>query len=186
MNNTKKTYQLPIIVMAILLMITSTVRAADRPNIIFLFSDDHALRTIGAYKGAINKTPNLDRIAREGAVFTNSFNVNSICCPSRAAILTGKHSHANGIRGNGSTWNGKQWVYSRALGQAGYQTALIGKWHLKGNPTNEFQHWEILSGKGGQGSYYNPSFLSAKGKSKVKGYSTDIITNKALEMVKKS
>ena len=159
-------------------------RAADRPNILFLFSDDHALRTIGAYKGAINKTPNLDRIAREGAVFTNSFNVNSICCPSRAAILTGKHSHANGIWGNGSTWNGKQWVYSRALGEAGYQTALIGKWHLKGNPTNEFQHWEILSGKGGQGSYYNPSFLSAKGETKVKGYSTDIITNKALEWLK--
>ena len=69
----------------------------SRPNILFLFSDDHALRTIGAYPGSINSTPNLDRIAREGALFTNSFNVNSICCPSRAAILTGKHSQANGV-----------------------------------------------------------------------------------------
>ncbi len=184
MSNNQQIRKSLFLVMAILLLLASIAKAADRPNILFLFSDDHALRTIGAYKGAINKTPNLDRIAREGAVFTNSFNVNSICCPSRAAILTGKHSHANGIRGNGSTWNGKQWVYSRALGEAGYQTALIGKWHLKGNPTNEFQHWEILSGKGGQGSYYNPSFLSAKGKTKVEGYSTDIITNKALEWLK--
>ncbi len=95
MYNKKQIHRIPILVMAILLMLTSIVGAADRPNILFLFSDDHALRTIGAYKGAINKTPNLDRIAREGAVFTNSFNVNSICCPSRAAILTGKHSHAH-------------------------------------------------------------------------------------------
>ena len=132
MNNKKKTSQLPITVMVILLIITSTVRAADRPNILFLFSDDHALRTIGAYKGAINKTPNLNRIAREGAVFTNSFNVNSICCPSRAAILTGKHSHANGITGNGSKWNGKQWVYSRALGEAGVPNSIDWQVALKG------------------------------------------------------
>lgn len=136
-----------------------SLSADDRPNILFIFSDDRALRTIGAYEGSINKTPNLDRIAEEGAIFNRSFNVNSICCPSRAAIMTGKHSHANGIWGNGSDWNGKQWVYPRELGKAGYETGLIGKWHLKGNPTDEFQSWEILSGKGGQGSYYNPKFL---------------------------
>ena len=117
---------------------------AQRPNILFIFSDDHALRTISAYEGSINKTPNLDRIANEGAIFNRSYNVNSICCPSRAAILTGKHSHANGIWGNSSDWNGQQWVYPRALGKAGYETSLIGKWHLKGNPTDEFQHWEVL------------------------------------------
>jgi arylsulfatase A-like enzyme len=165
--------------------ISAPVQAANRPNILFIFSDDHALRTIGAYPGSINKTPNLDRIAREGALFLRSFNVNSICCPSRAAILTGKHSRANGVIGNGSHWNGRQWVYSRALGQAGYRTALIGKWHLKGNPTDEFQHWDILVGKGGQGSYYNPSFLNAAGPSKVVGYSTDIITDKALAWLEK-
>ncbi len=164
------------------LTISSPLFADGRPNILFLFSDDHALRTIGAYEGSINQTPHLDRIAREGAIFDRSFNVNSICCPSRAAILTGKHSHANGITGNGSAWNSKQWVYSRELGKAGYQTGLIGKWHLKGNPTDEFQHWEILSGKSGQGSYYNPKFLSGStGESKVEGYSTNIITDKALD-----
>ena len=166
------------------LMIASFARAADRPNVLFIFSDDHALRTIGCYEGSINETPNLDRIASEGAIFNRSFNVNSICCPSRAAIMTGKHSHANGITGNGSHWNGNQWVYPRALGEAGYQTSLIGKWHLHGNPTDEYQHWEILSGKGGQGSYYNPSFLSANGPSKVEGHSTEIITDKALDWLK--
>ena len=159
--------------------------AETRPNILFLFSDDHALRTIGAYPGSINNTPNLDRIAREGALFTNSFNVNSICCPSRAAILTGKHSLANGVIGNSSKWNGKQWVFSREIGKSGYQTGLIGKWHLKGNPTDEFQNWEILSGKGGQGSYFNPTFLSPNGESKVTGHSTKIITDKALRWLKK-
>ena len=159
-------------------------KADSRPNVLFLFSDDHALRTIGAYPGSINKTPNLDRIAKEGAIFTHSFNVNSICCPSRAAILTGKHSQANGVIGNSSKWNGKQWVYSRELGKAGYQTGLVGKWHLKGNPTDEFQHWEILSGKGGQGSYFNPTFLSAEGETRVTGHSTKIITDKALDWLK--
>ena len=171
------------VLFAIALM-TSAVSAKERPNILFIFSDDHAQRTIGAYEGSINKTPNLDRIAREGALFDRSFNVNSICCPSRAAIMTGKHSHANGVTGNGSPWNGQQWVYPRALAEAGYQTGLIGKWHLKGNPTDEFQHWEILAGKGGQGSYYNPSFLSANGRSQVEGHSTDIITDKALDWLK--
>ncbi len=165
----------------VLLALAFPAPAAEQPNILFLFSDDHALRTIGCYEGSINKTPNLDRIAGEGAIFNSSFNVNSICCPSRAAIMTGKHSHANGITGNGSPWNGKQWVYPRELGKAGYQTSLIGKWHLKGNPTDEFQHWEILAGKGGQGSYYNPQFLSAAGPSRVEGYSTDIITDKAID-----
>ena len=159
--------------------------AAERPNILFIFSDDHALRTIGAYEESINKTPNLDRIANEGAIFTRSFNVNSICCPSRAAILTGKHSHANGVTGNGADWNGQQWVYSRALGKSGYQTGLIGKWHLKGNPTDEFQSWEILSGKGGQGSYFNPKFLNADGEAQVEGHSTEIITDKALDWLNK-
>ena len=170
------------------------IRAADptKPNILFIFSDDHAQRLISAYQGSIdqregpiNKTPNLDRIAHEGAIFTNSFVTNSICCPARAAVLTGKFSRANGITGNSSHWNGNQWVYTRELGKVGYQTALIGKWHLKGNPTDEFQHWEILSGFGGQGSYYNPDFVSATGPSKVTGYSTEIITDKALDWLKK-
>ncbi len=165
------------------------LRAAEadsaKPNILFLFSDDHALRTIGAYEGSINKTPNLDRIAQEGGIFTHAFVGNSICCPSRASIMTGKHSAANGVMGNSSSWNGQQWVYPRELGKAGYQTALIGKWHLKGNPTDEFQHWEVLTGSGGQGSYYNPEFVSPAGPSKSDGYSTDIITDKSIDWLKK-
>jgi N-acetylglucosamine-6-sulfatase len=173
--------------LAALLLAPLAAAAAEptRPNILFLFSDDHALRTIGAYEGSINKTPHLDRIAAEGALFTRAFVGNSICCPSRASIMTGKHSAANGVLGNSSTWNGKQWVYSRELGKAGYQTALIGKWHLKGNPTDEFQHWDVLTGSGGQGSYYNPEFLSPAGPSKSEGYSTDIITEKSIDWLNK-
>jgi len=174
-----------------LLLLTPALRldAAEakptQPNILFIFSDDHAERLIGAYDGSINKTPNIDRIAHEGALFTRSFNTNSICCPSRASILTGKHSHANGVLGNSSRWNTRQWSYPRDLGKAGYQTALIGKWHIKGNPTDEFQHWEILSGYGGQGSYYNPEFISLAGPTKVTGYEPDITTDKALEWLQK-
>ena len=165
------------------------LRAAEtptpsKPNILFILSDDHALRTISAYDGAINKTPNIDRLAHEGAVFDNWFVGNSICCPCRASLMTGKHSTANGVTGNSSAWNGNQWVYSREIGKAGYQTALIGKWHLKGNPTDEFQHWEILTGDGGQGSYYNTEFLSQAGSSKPDGYSTDIITDKSIDWLK--
>ena len=160
-------------------------RATDaRPNILFILTDDHAQRLIGAYDGSLNKTPNLDRIAHEGAIFTNSFVGNSICCPCRASILTGKHSSANGVLGNNSPWNGNQWVYPRELGKAGYQTALIGKWHLIGNPTDEYQHWEVLSGYGGQGSYYNADFISPKGTTKVIAYSSDIITDKSLDWLK--
>ena len=159
--------------------------APERPNILFILSDDHALRAIGAYDGSLNKTPNLDRIAREGAIFTHAFVGNSICCPSRASFMTGKHSAANGVLGNSSNWNGRQWTYPRELGKAGYQTALVGKWHLKGNPTDEFQHWEVLSGSGGQGSYFNPDFVSAAGPSKSEGYSSDIITEKSLEWLRK-
>lgn len=91
---------------------------AERPNIVFIFSDDHALRTIGAYGSGLNETPNIDRIAREGALFTRSYCTNSICCPSRATILTGKHSHKNGVTRNGSPWSGDQFVFTRALSAA--------------------------------------------------------------------
>ena len=173
---------------ALLLAPVAVLLAAEtnsaKPNILFILSDDHALRTIGAYEGSIIKTPSIDRLAHEGAIFNNWFVGNSICCPCRASLMTGKHSPANGVIGNGSAWNGQQWVYSRDIGKAGYQTALIGKWHLKGNPSDEFQHWEILTGDGGQGSYYNTEFLSQSGPSKPEGYSTDVITEKSLQWLK--
>ena len=158
-----------------------------KPNILFIFSDDHALRAIGAYGSGLNKTPNIDRIANEGALFTRSYNTNSICCPSRASILTGKHSHKNGVTGNGSKWNSNQFVFTRALSRTGYSTALIGKWHIKGLPAaGEFDHFQILSGGGGQGHYYNPEFVNMDGSTEhATGYSTDIITNKSINWMTK-
>jgi len=154
---------------------------ASGPNIVFIFSDDHALRTIGAYGSGLNETPNIDRIAKEGALFTRSYCTNSICCPSRASVLTGKHSHKNGVTRNGSSWNGNQFVFTRALSQAGYKTAVIGKWHLRGWPTDEFDYWKLLSGAGGQGHYYNPEFRTMDGGiEKHGGYSTDIITDESI------
>ena len=152
--------------------------SAAPPNIVFIFSDDHALRALGAYGSGLNKTPHIDRIAREGALFSRSYCANSICCPSRATILTGKHSHKNGVLRNGSQWNGDQFVFSRALSAAGYATALFGKWHLRGWPTDEFDEWQVLEGAGGQGHYYNPEFLCSDGQQRqVEGYSTDVITD---------
>ncbi len=150
----------------------------ERPNILFIFSDDHALNAIGAYGSTINETPNIDRLADEGAVFANSFCGNSICGPSRATILTGKHSHLNGFMRNGDRFDGSQMTFPKLLREAGYQTALIGKWHLSSNPTG-FDYWKILPG---QGAYYNPDFLLMDGtRKRYEGYVTDLITDEAIE-----
>ena len=155
--------------------------AADRPNIIFVFSDDHALQSIGAYGSKINETPNIDRIAREGATFHNSFCANSICGPSRACILTGKHSHLNGFLRNGNRFDPNQMTFPKLLQKAGYQTAVIGKWHLGTDPVG-FNHWEVLPG---QGSYYNPDLLQMDGtRKRFSGYCTDIITEHALSWLR--
>ncbi len=155
--------------------------AEKQPNILFIFSDDHAVNAISANEGLLAKvapTPNIDRIANEGAYFRNSFCANSICGPSRACILTGKHSHVNGFLRNGNTFDQSQWTVAKSLKSAGYQTAVIGKWHLKTNPV-AFDHWEILPG---QGSYYNPVFLQMDGsKKQFEGYATDLTTDKALK-----
>ena len=166
--------------------LSSSAAEVKQPNIVFIFSDDHALRTIGAYGSGLNETPNIDRIAREGALFTRSYCTNSICCPSRASILTGKHSHKNGVTRNGSSWNSDQFVFTRALSKAGYKTAVIGKWHLRGWPTDEFDYWKLLSGGGGQGHYYNPEFqLMDGGSEQIEGYSTDIITDQSIQWMEK-
>lgn len=155
-------------------------------NIIFIFSDDHALKAISAYSDFfkdIAPTPHIDSIAKEGALFTNSFNGNSICGPSRASILTGKHSHKNGfLRNTAKGFNQSQWTFIKEIKKANYQTAVIGKWHLKTHPTG-FDFWEILPG---QGSYYNPDFIQMNKKRKrFNGYATDIITDKSLDWLKK-
>jgi arylsulfatase A-like enzyme/lysophospholipase L1-like esterase len=152
--------------------------AVQRPNILFVFSDDHAVQAIGAYGSKINQTPHLDRLAREGMLFHHSFCANSICGPSRASVLTGKHSHVNGFRRNGDRFDGSQWTFPKALRQAGYQTALIGKWHLETDPTG-FDHWEILPG---QGSYYNPDLIQMdRSRKRYTGYVSDLVTDLAIE-----
>jgi arylsulfatase A-like enzyme len=161
----------------------ATASAAERPNILFIFSDDHALQAITAYGNSRYakhfQTPNIDRLAKEGGLFVNSFCANSICGPSRACILTGKHSVKNGyVDNNTSRFDGSQPTFPKYLGAAGYETAVIGKWHLVSNPTG-FDHWEVLPG---QGSYWNPDFIQMDGsKKRVEGYVTDIITDKTID-----
>lgn len=146
----------------------------DRPNIIFIFSDDHTNDAIGAYGNQFAQTPNIDRIADEGAIFSNFFVTNSICGPSRAALLTGKYSHANGFISNEKKFDIDQFVFSRLLGQSGYQTAWIGKWHLGTLPGDAFDYWNILPG---QGHYFNPDFINPDNDTvRFEGYVTDIIT----------
>lgn len=169
------------IVCLLVLLSASHGVAQDRPNILFLFSDDHAIKAISAYGGPladVAPTPNIDRIANEGAIFQNSFCANSICGPSRACILTGKHSHKNGFMRNGNSFDASQWTVAKALQQGGYSTAVIGKWHLKSNPVG-FDHWEVFPG---QGSYYNPVFIQMDGsQKKFEGYATDLTTDKAVD-----
>ena len=154
--------------------------AATRPNIVFIFTDDHAAHALSCYGSKINKTPQLDRLAKEGMLFRNCFCTNSICGPSRAVILTGKHSHLNGVIDNRRRFDGGQQTFSKLLQKSGYQTAMIGKWHLKSLPTG-FDFHEVLIG---QGPYYNPPMIRNGRRVKHTGYTTDIITDIALKFLK--
>lgn len=157
-----------------------TVLAQDRPNIIFIMSDDHAAHAIGAYGSKINKTPHLDRLAREGALLTNVFATNSICTPSRAAILTGQYSHLNGVPVF-NRFDSSRMTVAKLLQAGGYHTAMIGKWHLGSDPAG-FDHWEILPG---QGDYFDPVLYTAASEKKYTGkYVTDVITDLGIEFVR--
>lgn len=160
--------------------ITSCSSKDNSPNIIFIMTDDHAAQAISAYGSKINKTPNIDQIANEGIRFDNCFCTNGICAPSRAVILTGKHSHLNGVVDNRKEFDGSQQTFPKLLKKAGYQTAMIGKWHLKSDPTG-FDYWNVLPG---QGSYYNPDFKEMGEQKKYTGYVTDIITDLSLDWLK--
>ncbi len=160
------------------LLLGPALLAAPRPNIVFIFSDDHALQAISAYGSKINHTPHIDRLADEGAIFLNSFCANSLCGPSRACIQTGKHSHLNGFMRNGNRFDSSQTTFPQLLQKAGYQTAIIGKWHLGTDPVG-YDYWEVLPG---QGNYYNPDFIEMNGKRKhYPGYVTDVITERSLD-----
>lgn len=167
-----------------------SVDASKRPNIIFIMADDHATQAISAYGHPISQlapTPNIDRLADEGVIFKNNFCTNSICGPSRAVILTGKHSHINGFRMNGNRFDGNQQTFPKLLQKAGYKTAMFGKWHLHGMPQG-FDYWNILQD---QGNYYNPNFIKINEQTKkadttmVMGYATDIVTEDAIRYLDK-
>jgi arylsulfatase A-like enzyme len=162
--------------------------ALSRPNIVFVFSDDHSLQTIGAYRGRLAQfcrehqiTPNMDRLAAQGGLLVNSFCGNSLCSPSRASILTGLHSHSNGVMTLGKPINPGLWTFPASLRDAGYQTAVIGKWHLGKTPAGT-DHWELLDG---QGTYWHPEFTGPQGKKIASGYATDVITDKSLDWLKR-
>ncbi|WP_247237782.1 sulfatase [Telluribacter sp. SYSU D00476] len=157
-------------------------RASARPNIIFIMSDDHAYQAISAYDNRLIQTPNIDRIAKKGMLFTQASVTNSICAPSRATILTGKHSHINGKVDNHFPFDTTNITFPQILQQAGYQTAMFGKLHFGNNPKG-FDQFKILPD---QGAYYNPDFITKKeGNIKVDGYVTDIITDMTLDWLQK-
>ena len=168
------------IIYTMLLTISLSLSAQDKPNIVWLFSDDHSFQTIGAYGGrlaSLNNSPNIDSLAKDGMIFNRCYVGNSICAPARATLLTGKHSHMNGKFDNKVPFNHDQQQFQKILQKSGYQTAMIGKIHLNGKMQG-FDYWEVLPG---QGKYYNPEFVTAEGKTKYKGYVTDIITDKAID-----
>ena len=160
-------------------------KVADKPNILFIFSDDHAYQAVSAYGYEIGKyapTPNIDRIASDGMRFDRCYVTNSICAPSRAVVLTGKYSHLNGKIDNSSAdpFDGSQQTFPKLLQKAGYQTAIIGKWHLRSDPTG-FDYWNILPG---QGDYHNPKMVEMGQQKKHTGYVTDLITDFSIDWIK--
>jgi len=164
--------------------VPNAARAEDapaRPNILFIMSDAPAAAAISCYGSRINKTPNLDRLADEGMRFTNCFCTNSICGPSRAVILTGKYSHLNGFIDNGCRFDGSQQTVAKLLQRAGYETAMVGKWHLVSDPPG-FAYWNVLPG---QGAYYDPVMIEMGKRHRRQGYTTDIITDVALDYLRK-
>jgi len=158
---------------------SSDKKSNTRPNIIFIMTDDHAYQAISAYGSVLMETPQIDRLAKGGMRFDQGYVTNSICAPSRAVALTGKFSHLNGVKDNVDAFDSAQQTFPKILRQHGYQTAIVGKWHLKTTPTG-FDYWKVLPD---QGDYYHPEFRTPHGIVKEHGYATDIITDIAIEFL---
>lgn len=168
-------------VAAILCSTTDTAaQKVSKPNIIFIMTDDHGWQATSAYTDSLIRTPHIDRLATEGALMKQAYVTNALCGPSRAVILTGKYSHLNGFKGNREQFDGSQQTLPKILKKEGYQTAIVGKWHLNSNPTG-FDYWNILPG---QGNYYNPGFIKMGKDTVYNGYVTDITTDLALDWLK--
>ena len=182
MKSNPSTLLLPLAALSLASCANQKKEETKRPNIIFMMTDDHTTQAMSCYGGNLIQTPNMDRIANEGIRFDNCYAVNALSGPSRACILTGKFSHENGFTDNASTFNGDQQTFPKLLQQAGYQTAMIGKWHLISEPQG-FDHWSILSGQHEQGDYYDPDFWEDGKHIVEKGYATDIITDKVIDFL---
>lgn len=155
--------------------------AQQRPNILYIMSDDHDANAISAFGSTLIQTPNIDRLAKEGMLFNRAFVGNSICGPARATLLTGQHSHKNGIKDNRTRFDSSRITLPKLLQQSGYQTAIVGKWHLQSYPTG-FDYWKVLPG---QGLYFEPRLIDMKGDTATyHGYATEVITNEALQWMK--
>jgi arylsulfatase A-like enzyme len=160
------------------LLLSSVATAQQKPNIIYIMSDDHDAKAISAYDRSLISTPSIDRIANEGILFKNCFVGNSICSPARATLLTGQHSHKNGVKNNTVRFDSSKITLPGILREQGYQTALIGKWHLHSYPAG-FDYWKILPG---QGQYFEPALISMNGDTaRVHGYASDVITDEAIQ-----
>ena len=173
---------LPVLIVSLLLSLSFQKKEkTKRPNIIFIMSDDHAYQAISAYDSTLIETPNIDRLANEGILFSNACVTNSICAPSRATILTGKHTHLTGKIDNRFPFDTTNVTFPQLLQKAGYQTAMFGKLHFGNNPKG-FDEFMILPG---QGDYYNPDFITDRGDTTIMGYVTDIITDFTIDWFKK-
>jgi arylsulfatase A-like enzyme len=174
---------IPCLMMALLGLTAALGAASPRPNILFIMADDHAWQAVSAYGDSrhLIQTPQIDRLAREGVRFDHCLVGNSLCGPSRASIITGTYSHINGFYNNHNCrFDGSQITFPKLLQQAGYQTAIVGKWHLESDPTG-FDHWEVLPG---QGIYYNPAMIRNGQPVKHPGYVTDLITDFSVDWLK--
>ncbi len=180
MSRIKAAYALPLAAAG--LSACSEAVEQERPNIIFIMTDDHTTQAMSCYGGNLIETPNMDRIADEGMRFDNCYATNALSGPSRACILTGKFSHKNGFTDNASTFDGSQLTFPKVMKENGYATGVVGKWHLISKPQG-FDHWSILLGQNEQGNYFKPVFYENDTVVKEDGYVTDVITDKAIEFI---